>query len=448
MLFGWVPFTIFLFFSCKPHHAVLISIIGGWLFLPHSGYNLPGLPEYNKIMAIALGLVFGGRISGHRRASSFRWEIYDLPMIIWCLSPIATSVTNQLGFYDGISSSFGEVLQWGVPYLAGRIYFNSTSILRDLCLGIIIGGLLYVPLCLFEIRMSPQLSNIFYGFFPHSFAQHFRYGGWRPIVFMQHGLMVALWMAISSTVAFWLWRSGDIKHLKGIPISIIFMALAITCVLCKSANGWTVLFIGCGIYFLCNRFNSSKPILLLLFSVPIYIGFRLTGIVTAHELETFFANFFDAERVASLGVRLHQEDLFSLRALERPILGWGGYGRSWPVDPNTGEKMTQMIDALWLGCFSTRGFLGLISFVCSMLLGPWLALRYGLEKKANSGFSTQSIVVLSLVVVFFMIDSLANGMFNPVIVLISGVLVSCHIRQKEKAIEIATEKTNLHLYSD
>ena len=146
MLFGWVPFTIFLFFSCKPHHAVLISIIGGWLFLPHSGYNLPGLPEYNKIMVIALGLVFGGRISGHRRASSFRWEIYDLPMIIWCLSPIATSVTNQLGFYDGISSSFGEVLQWGVPYLAGRIYFNSTSILRDLCLGIIIGGLLYVPL--------------------------------------------------------------------------------------------------------------------------------------------------------------------------------------------------------------------------------------------------------------------------------------------------------------
>ena len=440
MLFGWFPFTIFLFLSCKPHYAVLISVIGGWLLLPQAGYNLPGLPEYNKSMTIALGLIIGGRISMDRRTSSFRWKIYDLPMIIWCLCPIATSVTNQLGLYDGLSSSMVTILTCGIPYIAGRIYFNNPKTLNDISLAIIFGGLLYVPLCLFEIRMSPQLSNIFYGFFPHSFLQHFRYGGYRPIVFMQHGLAVSLWMAVSSVLAFWLWRSGDIKYLKSVPMSIIFAALALTCVHCKSANGWTVLFIGCGIYFLSSGFNSSKPVLLLLFVVPIYIGFRLKGIVTAHELETFFANFFDAERVASLGIRLYQEDLFTLKALERPVFGWGGYGRAWPIDPYTGEKMVQMIDALWLGIFSSKGFLGLISFVCSMLFGPWLALRYGLDKKNDYSFSAQSVVVLSLVVVFFMIDSLVNGMFNPVYVLISGALVNCHIHQKEKTIEIASEK--------
>ena len=435
MLFGWIPFTIFLFLSCKPHHAALVSVIGGWLLLPQTGYNLPGLPEYNKSMAIALGLILGGRISGHKQASSFQWRIYDLPMIMWCLCPIATSLTNQLGLYDGISSFFREVVRWGVPYLAGRIYFNSTGALRDLCLGIIIGGLLYVPLCLFEIRMSPQLSNIFYGFFPHSFVQHFRYGGYRPIVFMQHGLAVSLWMAVSSMLALWVWQSSDIKNLKGVHMSLIFAILAVTCVLCKSANGWIVLFLGCGSYFIYSNFKSRTPFLLLLLSVPIYICIRLSGFVTAHNVETLFSKFLDANRVASLAVRLLQEDLFSEKAIERPVFGWGGYGRSWPVDPYTGEKMVEMIDAFWIGCFSTRGFVGLISFVCSMLLGPWLALRYGLDKKNDYDFSAQSVVVLSLVVVFFMIDSLVNGMFNPLYVLITGVLVSQHIHQKKQAVE-------------
>ncbi|MBV5327317.1 MAG: hypothetical protein JZU65_06720, partial [Chlorobium sp.] len=84
---------------------------------------------------------------------------------------------------------------WGVPFLAGRIYFKDESTIKDLHRGIIIGGLIYMVLCLYEIRMSPQLNNMLYGFFPHSWVQHLRYGGFRPIVFMQHGLMVALWMA-------------------------------------------------------------------------------------------------------------------------------------------------------------------------------------------------------------------------------------------------------------
>ena len=41
---------------------------------------------------------------------------------------------------------------------------NTADTLRDLCLSIIIGGVIYLPLCLYEIRMSPQLHSIFYGF--------------------------------------------------------------------------------------------------------------------------------------------------------------------------------------------------------------------------------------------------------------------------------------------
>ena len=77
--------------------------------------------------------------------------------------------------------------------------------------------------------MSPQLSNMFYGFFPHSWQQHVREGHFRPIVFMQHGLMVSLWMAVSSVTAFWLWRSEQLKEIKNIPMGVVFILLSITC---------------------------------------------------------------------------------------------------------------------------------------------------------------------------------------------------------------------------
>jgi hypothetical protein len=430
MLFGWVPLTVFLFFTLKPHHAVLCSVIGGWLFLPMSGFDLPGIPAYTKGTAIAIGLILGGRISGHRKSSSFQWRKYDIPMIIWCLCPIASSLSNQLGLYNGLSDTFSQIIIWGIPYLCGRMYFNNAKTLYDLALGIVIGGLLYMPLCLYEIRMSPQLSNIFYGFFPHSFAQHARYGGFRPIVFMQHGLMVALWLAVATTITFWLWRNKELKYIKGIPVSIIFMSLAITTVLCKTAGAWFALIIGCGSYVLFHSLKMRLPFLLLLLVVPVYIGFRTTGLVTAHDIEIQAARFVDSDRIESLGIRLRQEDLFSTKAMERPLLGWGGYGRGWPLDPDTGQKMIQMVDSLWLITFSSKGFLGILSLVTATLIGPWIILRSTRKDRNDSDSSTIVPVVLSIIVILFMIDSLINGMLNPVYILIAGALISWHINQK------------------
>jgi len=432
MLFGWVILTVILFFTLKPHRAVLFSVIGGCLFLPMVSYNLPGFPEYSKNTAIALGLILGGRLSGQRKAASFEWKLYDLPMFLWCLSPIVTSLTNQLGFYDGLASSFENIIIWGIPYLTGRIYFNSASTLRDLCLGIIIGGLLYVPLCLYEIRMSPQLSNTFYGFFPHSFLQHFRYFGFRPIVFMQHGLMVSLWMAVSSIIAFWFWLSRDIKQLKGIPtMPFIVAVLVITSVLCKSANGWFTLVIGCGFYFI-NRYSKTRiPFLLLILIVLFYIGLRSINFISAHDVEKAAAYVFDAERIESLAYRLSAEDLFTIKALERPLFGWGGYDRGIPVDPNTGQYLITTIDSLWLIVFSSQGYFGLIVLFSAMLIGPWLTFRSAINKFKDSDFSKQAPILLSLVVVLFSIDSLFNSMINPTYIVTFGALVGWHVAQTQ-----------------
>ena len=425
MLFGWVPLTFFLFLYLKPHHAVLASVIGGWLFLPMAVYNLEGIPAYSKNSAIALGLIIGGALCCYRQISSFQWRLYDLPMIVYCLTPVATSVSNALGIYDGLSTSFYQIVVWGVPYFAGRVFISGREKLHDLCIAIIVGGLLYVPLCLYEIRMSPQLSNMFFGFFPHSFGQHMRYGGFRPIIFMQHGLMVALWMAICSTVAFWLWKENIATYIKGFFFSLPLLTsfLIVTSILCKSVNGWFAVIAGCFSYYIFRRSRSNFIFLLLVLTIPLYIGLRSTDTLPIEKIASLAEVFVDEDRVESLKIRLEQENLFSHKAWERPLLGWGGYERGWPVDPDTDKKLIQMIDSTWLIAFSTFGLIGLVSLFAAMLLGPWCALRE-LHEKPYEGEDRVYPTLLSVVVIIFMIDALLNGMVNPVYILAAGSLVS------------------------
>ncbi len=43
---------------------------------------------------------------------------------------------------------------WVNPYLIGRIYFNDLASLCELSIRILLGGLVYMPLGLLEIRLS------------------------------------------------------------------------------------------------------------------------------------------------------------------------------------------------------------------------------------------------------------------------------------------------------
>nr|WP_320010665.1 hypothetical protein [uncultured Desulfobulbus sp.] len=433
-LLGWIPLTILLFLNFKPHHAAMVSVIGGTLFLPMAGYDLPGLPPLTKNSVIGIGLLLGSRLSGQRRIAEFSWSRYDLPMLIWCLCPLPSSLSNDLGLYDGLAGIWTNLSLWGIPYLAGRVYINSSEKLRDLCVAIAIGGLVYLPLCLFEIRMSPQLSNIIYGFFPHDWVQHIRYGGFRPIVFMQHGLMVALWMAVTTTATFWLWRAKVVTRLKGIPISLCAITMIVTTILCKSANGWITLAIGLGSYFLFRLSGSIKPFRWLIILIPCYMLLRITGGIEAGTIETRMSRVFDSERVSSLTIRLQQEDLFIDKMLRQPIFGWGIMGKAWPRvgEDDKGKKAIGMIDALWLIVVSTRGLIGIIAMTSMMLIGPWRSLPRMRQQYQTTDTLHQPIpLVLSLTVLLFMIDSLFNGMINLVYILVSGALLGWSLEQKQ-----------------
>lgn len=257
VMFGWIPFVLYLFRWLPARWAIVISFIVAWLFLPLAEFPLPGLPDYTKMSAACYGVLLATIVFDVQRFSSFRFGWLDLPMLVWCLCPLASSLANDLGWYDGVSAAIAQTTSWGLPYYLGRLYLNNLDGLRKLAIAIFVGGLIYIPLCLIEVRMSPQLHRIFYGYHAHDFSQTVRYGGFRPTVFMEHGLMVGAWMMAAALIGVWLWRAGVIGQLWGIPIAQLVAALLVTNVLVKSTGALILLAIGLVILFVAKWFRTS-----------------------------------------------------------------------------------------------------------------------------------------------------------------------------------------------
>ncbi len=429
MMFGWIPLTAVLFRHMPAHRAVIVSVVGGVLLLPAAVYDFAPFPAYTKNLSIALSVVIGDRFCRPRDRKPLRLNAYDIPMLLWCfISPLASSLSNGLSLSYAFLSALTVYLGWGAVYWAGRKHFSEPSSLHELARAIVIGGLVYVPLLLFELRMSPQLSNIFYGFFPHMFLQHIRYGGWRPIVFMEHGLMVAMWMSASFTIAFWFWKTKAVSRVAGVRTGLVAASLFVLAVFTRSASAWVFVSLAIVSIWCFSVYGSAAPFRVMVLAIPVYMIFRLGNVLSREVLEGLLARVLDDERVGSFGIRLVQEELFGLRALERPLFGWGHMGRAWPVDAYSGRPMISMVDSLFTILFSTRGVFGIIAVYSAMLIGPWRVFGSFNRSRRVSGDKAADVdrtaIILSIVVVFAMVDSLMNGFVNPAYLLCAGALVT------------------------
>src|SRR5262249_14394403 len=144
-----------------------------------------------------------------------------------------SSYANAYGSYDAASALFYRFLGYGVPYLCGRVLLGNRQGMHDLLVAMFAAGLVYLPLVWFELRMSPLLHVKLYGFFQHTWDQHFRAGGYRPIVFVEHGLVLSLFLAITALSGYTLWQRG-LRRIGNVPTWIPVLVLALTVVACKS----------------------------------------------------------------------------------------------------------------------------------------------------------------------------------------------------------------------
>lgn len=419
-LFAWPVVAAAMFLYLPVRHALLASFLGGWMLLPMATIRFQGIPNIDKSSAIAVGVLLGLALCGELwRLTQVRPHWLDLPMAIWCVLPFISAMSVGLGPYDGVSGIVENVTVWGLPYWFGRAFFNEPAALRTLATGVVVAGLVYLPLCWFEMRFSPQLHNMVYGYHQHDFRQTMRGGGYRPMVFMAHGLMVAMFMATASLMALGLWWSGARRRLFNVPMGWWVALLLITTVLCRSTGASGLLVLGVVSLMMSDRLRMALPVLLLVMLPPIYVFSRIGQTELPQQLVHVAEAVFGETRAASLQYRIDNEQALMHRAWEAPIFGWRGWNLARQVRPGLRPDELPVAESMWIIAFGRHGLTGLTTFFVLMLLVPVMLFRR-LPRPLLTHPLGAPVACAGLAIVLFAIDGLFNAMLNPMFLLMIG----------------------------
>ncbi len=445
-LYAYVPFVLLVFAVMRPRQAVIFAYIGGFLFLPMLTIKFSGIPDLTKITAASFGVTFGALLFDTKTVLSFRPKWYDLPMLLWCVSPFVTSVVNDLGTYDGASNIVQQVGLWGIPYYIGRVYFKDLESFRDLGMGIVIGGLAYTPFVWTEMWISPQLHKMVYGIMQHDFSQTKRWGGYRPMVFMQSGLALAMFMTTAALVAGWMWMTGSVKKLWNMPFAGLVAFLFLTAILCKTMAAIAFLFVGCATLVYIKQFRNGLPLVVLLLIPPIYMVGRSKEWVTMEMLTAPMEHVTTADRLQSLQTRMVAEDMVTAKALTpvlkpngdmyEPMWGWGKWDptdgrktpwrvyREWEKRNEEGLQVTIIRDAaptdgLWMITLGQFGIAGLFLMTASIMM-PAVILWRRIPLRYWSHPAVAPVAAMAVLLLLHMADNLLNAFVNPIFLIALG----------------------------
>lgn len=432
----WPLVVLWLFANRAPAVAVTASILGGYLLLPGNySIELPGIPSLSKHTIPALAAAIGAlvMIRGRRlqmlapgmKLPGFwpRSRIVRVLVTLMMMGAVATVLTNgdvarygpkvlpALRPYDA-ASFLGITLFSLTPFLLARKYLAHPGAQKTLLIGLALAGIGYSLPALYEVRVSPQLSRMVYGYFPHDWVQHLRGGGYRPVVFLHHGLWLAIFFCGSFLAAIALWRSS----LGGMRTRWLMTAiwLFLTLVLSKGVGALAIgLFLGAIILLLPIRLQVISAAILAgsLLIYPMLRGADLIPIETALNL----AGQYDTDREASLRFRLMNEEMLLAKANERPAFGWGGWGRNRVFDEQ-GHDLS-ITDGYWIILIGTRGWVGYLAEF-GLLLMPMIFLGFRWRQLAL----TPATAGLSLVLIANTIDMIPNATLTPVTWLLAGAL--------------------------
>lgn len=407
--------------------GVLFSLLGAYMFLP-AGFsiNLPGIPAFNKFSVTSMTLIayifLSGRDSGFRSLP----RIYKLLIIGFIVSPFLTVMNNPnsfmhlpgLSYYDGLSESVSQFL-YILPFMIGFKYFRTYEDQLDLFKYFGISAVIYALLALYEIRMSPQLHNIVYGFFPHSWLQQVRSGGFRAIVFMGHGLLVALFLAIG--LGFWAVIRKNKQRIFRFDNTILLIVVLITLVFMKSL---AALVFGLFLLIMISFMSTKKIHLASLLIAILFVTYPITSAMNIfpHDNIVDIAYSVNPERGQSLEYRFKHEGLLLEHASVKPIFGWGGYGRNRVRDPETGEDLS-VTDGRWIVSLGTRGWFGFLMEFLLVVLPIYVAYKIQKKNKEMDNNERALLAAHALIISIILLDQMPNASLNPLYILLVGSLL-------------------------
>ena len=140
------------------------------------------------------------------------------------------------------------------------------------------------------------------------------------------------------------------------------------------------------------------------------------------------------ERGRSLEFRLMNEEKLLERALERPLFGWGGWGRPLFYDPYNG-KLSSVPDGQWVIWIGAKGVYGYLAQFLLLLVPIWTMMR-AIPGGKGSGRNREFLVMgcLSLMLAMNCLDLIPNATQTPVTWLAAGAVLG-NARRLLKGVE-------------
>lgn len=348
-------------------------------------------------------------------------------LLLFIFSPIITALTNMHPVVWGdfviqamtIKDSIGFVIQQillVIPFLLARRFLTRAEDQRDLMYAFMIGGLVYSFPMLVEIRLSPQLNLWIYGYYQHDFVQTIRFGGFRPMVFLYHGITAAFFMLLSILAAYALWKTEKI-HSKWMLFGAAVYLTGVL-VLAKSLGAWLFAAVLIpSIVVLGTRWQLRLAVCIAAFAIT-YPALKGVGLVPETAILEAAASI-DPDRAASLEFRFMNENRLLDRAQEKPLFGWGNYDRNQIMNPANGVIET-ITDGRWIIVIGQLGWLGFLAEFGVLVLPVFLLWRE-VRHRAADDYSLL-IAPLSLMLAVNVFELLPNATLTPLTWLMAGAL--------------------------
>ena len=278
--------------------------------------------------------------------------------------------------------------------------------------------LLYSIPMLFEIRMSPQLHRWVYGYFPNdAFSQQIRNGGYRPVVFFDHGLELAFFTSLAVIAALIGMRAK--WRLRGVPAVGVASYLSGLLVLCKSFGPVIYATVLAPLVLLTRPRTWVKISCAIVLLVCAYPALRDHGLAPT-QLVSKAAAAISPARSTSFQTRVDNEGQLLAKADEKPVFGWGTWGRNRIYDQWTGKDIS-ITDGGWIIEFGTFGWFGYVS-----LFGLIAAAIF----RALGSIGSQNTVAdltlggLTLLLAIYVLDQIPNASQLSLTFLLAGSVAS------------------------
>ncbi|MDR7124577.1 hypothetical protein [Pseudotabrizicola sp. 4114] len=430
MLALWPVASWMLFTKMDPARALIWTVLGAYMLLPPVvALDLPLVPDIDKDAAAGLAALAAVLFLLRERFGIWpeSWVGRGL-IVLYILSPFATVLTNSdaiwfpgatlpaLRIYDSLAVVGNQVIAL-IPFFLARRFLAGDQAMRAILVALMVAGLIYSLPMLVESRLSPQLNLMVYGFFQHDFSQAIRFGGFRPFVFMPHGLWVAFFAMMCFIATVTLFRAGPAPARP--RYLMIALYLLVVLLFCRSAGPVVYAILLVPVVMVLSRRMQllvAGAIVAVVISYPLLRGLHL---VPVDEIMRF-AMGLNPERGASLQFRILNEELLLDHAAARPWFGWGLYGRGLLHDPVTGE-INVIADGGWIIALGTFGWAGYIAAFGLLALPVALMAREALRQSSAALSPFACAVTLILAVNLF--DLLPNDTQIPFTWLMAGAVL-------------------------